>query len=165
MIVDRIDNWSRWVSGPAWQCAFEFIQGLDPEADEKTYELDGTNVFAPVMSYQTRGPEEAVLEAHRKYIDIQVALAGSETLEWFPVADLEVQTPYDADRDVEFYHRPHAGPASVVLRPGLFVILFPQDAHMPQLTTGSMPSHVKKVVGKIRLGAVEARMGPTGRAN
>jgi YhcH/YjgK/YiaL family protein len=78
--------------------------------------------------------------------------SGEEVNGWFPVAGLEVKTPYDPEKDVEFYHRPGAGPARVNVSPGTFVVLFPWDAHMPQLAVEGVPTTVKKVVVKIRAG-------------
>ena len=155
MIVDRLENWRRCLSGPAWTRAFEFLLGLGPDAEEGTHELQGKDIFAPVTGYQTRYPEEALLEAHREYIDIQATLSGSERIEWFPTQGLKVKTPYDPEKDVEFFHRPHKGCVRVDMAPGMFMVLFPEDAHMPQLSVGSEPETVKKVVIKIRLGLLD----------
>jgi YhcH/YjgK/YiaL family protein len=103
------------------------------------------------MSYPTRFPEDAVLEAHQKYVDIQTSLAAAEGIEWFPLDTLEVKTPYEATKDVALYHRPRPGPARVDVYPGIFVALFPHDAHMPQLIVDNAPGHVKKVVVKINV--------------
>jgi len=149
MIVDRLENWARYFSGAGMKTAFEFLQSLDAEAEVKQVPLQGDEVYAMVVEYETRGPEDAVLETHRKYVDIQVMLAGRERLEWFPVEGLAVRTPYDADKDVTFYDRHGTGPTGVDMAPGLFVALFPEDAHMPSLMTGSRPAPVKKAVVKI----------------
>ena len=151
MIVDRIENWARYSSSPAWEKAFKFLQGLDVDSEETEtlLEADGS-LLARVMSYPTRPPEDAVLEAHRQFIDIQMALHNSEAIAWFPAEDLETRDPYDAEKDVEFFHPPAQEVARVDVFPGTFVVLFPEDAHMPQLITGEEPVTVKKVVIKMR---------------
>jgi len=148
MIVDRIEHWREYLEGSAWQAAFAYLEGLTPDAEEGEVKLQGDDIVARVMSYETRGVEQAVLEAHRTYIDIQTPLDGSEAIEWFPQKGLTVKTPYDAADDVEFYERPGPAPARVDVYPGTFVLLFPGDAHMPQLMTGDRPDMVKKVVVK-----------------
>ncbi len=152
MIVDRIDNWERYSKSPAWKKAFDFLKQLDANSEEVETLLhpDGS-LLARVMSYPTRSPKEAVLEAHRKYIDIQMAIENSEAIGWYPVSDLKSKDPYDAGKDVEFFHPPASEIARVNVYPGTFVTLFPEDAHMPQLTTDNDPVVVKKVVIKIAL--------------
>ena len=152
MIVDRIENWARYSKSRAWKKAFAFLQGLnaDSEEAEALLEPDGS-LLARVMSYPTRGPGECVLEAHRRFIDIQMTLANSEAIAWYPVEDLETKDPYDAEKDFEFFHPPKTEIARANVFPGTFVTLFPEDAHMPQLMTVESPETVKKVVIKMRL--------------
>ena len=151
MIVDRIENWNHYDFGKAWQRAFDFLTSLGPDAAEKKYALQGQDIFAIIVGYETRKPEKAVLEAHKKYVDLHISLVGSESIEWFPLNDLQVKTPYDASNDAEIYYRHQSGSARVNLHPGTFVALFPQDGHMAQLTLGDAPEQMKKVVVKINI--------------
>lgn len=151
MIVDRIENWKRYFNNAAWQRAFDFLGSLSADSDEKKTELDGDEVFGRVMSYATCGPNEAVLEAHRDYIDVQMTLSGSEGIDWFPTQSLESSGPYNAQKDVEYFKRPGPAPARVNVFPGTFVVLFPEDAHMPKQMTGSSSEQIKKVVVKLKM--------------
>lgn len=155
MIVDCLKNWDSYFSGEDWKCAFEFLMSLGPDSEEKEYPLKGKDIFARIMSYETRLPAAAMLEAHRKYVDIQTVLVAAEAIEWFPVDTLEVKMPYDTAKDVEFYNRPRQGPGRIDIHPGTFVIFFPKDAHMPQLVAGTTPELVKKVVVKINVELVK----------
>lgn len=149
MIADRLERWNCCLSGPIWQCAFDFIAGLTPDAEEGYTHLQGDDLVARVMSYETKAPENAKLEAHRKFIDIQSTLVGAEGIEWFPIEGLEPVTPFDDVKDRAFYRRPGCAPAKVDVFPGTFVVLFPPDAHMPQLIVGGTAQVIKKVVVKI----------------
>lgn len=149
MIIDKLENWKTYPFGPAWKMAFEFLLSLDAEAEEGKYPLQGEDIFASVASYKTKKPEEAVLETHRKYVDIQIILAGREKMEWSAKDTLTVDTPYEKSKDAEFYKRLSPGPASIDVLPGTFVVFFPQDGHMPALMSGKEPERVKKVVVKI----------------
>jgi YhcH/YjgK/YiaL family protein len=151
MIIDKLENWEHYHFGPAWKRALEFLMTLTPDAEEKKYRLQGDEIFAQVATYETRRPETAVLEAHRKYVDIQTVLSGSEKMECFSREGLAVDTPYDESKDAEFYRRSGHAPTRVDLSPGTFVMLFPQDAHMPGLMIGERPELIKKVVVKISL--------------
>ena len=157
MIVDHIDNWKRYSFGSTWELAFSFLEGLTPESEERRYDLDGDDVFAIVMSYPTKRETDAnaVLEAHRKYVDIQMALVGSERLAMYPTHSLNVKTPYNAERDVEFFMYEKPAKIQLGMFPGTFACLLPQDAHMPQLTMGDAGVEVKKVVVKIALDRLE----------
>ncbi|MBN2329357.1 MAG: YhcH/YjgK/YiaL family protein [Candidatus Omnitrophica bacterium] len=151
MIFDEISYWENYAFGQAWEKAFAFLKSLSPEAEEKEYPIDGDDIFARVMSYETKPREEADLEAHMKYVDIQTVLSGSEGMEWAPTPQPELKGPYDEDNDIMFFHRSPNPPGRIIVQPGLFAAFFPQDAHMPQLiAAGDKPERVKKVVIKIR---------------
>ena len=155
MIVDRLENWSAYFSGKDWKTIFDFLSGLKPDAEEKKYVLEGDDIYAVVFSYNTKTADEAKMEAHRKYIDIQMPLSGAEGMEWVPTADLEPKTEYDAAKDVILFHHPKPGQARVDLYPGTFALLYPQDAHMPSLMIGEKPSPIKKVVVKVNVARVK----------
>jgi YhcH/YjgK/YiaL family protein len=125
------------------------MQSLNADSEERRYEIQGDEIFANVESYETRMPEEAVLETHRKYVDIQAVLKGGERLECFARDGLEIERPYDEFKDAEFYKRTTPGPTRVDLTPGSFITFFPHDAHMPGLVIGQESKVVKKVVIKI----------------
>lgn len=87
----------------------------------------------------------ALLEAHRRYIDVQLVLEGTEGMGWAPLRCLSTETePYDAERDIVFFREP---PVSVhQLSPGYLVVFFPEDAHAPLLGDGH---RVHKCVFKV----------------
>jgi YhcH/YjgK/YiaL family protein len=92
---------------------------------------------------------EGKLEAHRKYIDIQFLLTGEELLGYTPVKDLTVAEEYNPQKDIAFFNTPKEI-TKVKLEPGLFCILFPDDAHLPGCRLAE-PAEVRKVVIKVRL--------------
>jgi YhcH/YjgK/YiaL family protein len=149
MIVDRLHHYTSYPFGNAWQLAFNFLLSLKPDAEEKKYPLLGDDLFAIVMSYETQTPETSELEAHRKYLDIQAILTGEEVIGWCQADALQIDTPYDAAKDVELYKHPEQGLLRVDLFPGNFMALFPHDAHMPSLMIQQAPVFTKKVVVKV----------------
>lgn len=150
MILDRLANAERYAPlHPRFAAAFRFLGETDLAAlADGRHELDGRELYVSVESIQGRGRAGAKLEAHRRYIDIQVAIAGRDEIGLKPVADCrEVELAYDEDRDVALFRdRPESW---VVLVPGSFAVFFPDDGHAPLAAAGP----VRKVVVKVRIEA------------
>ena len=151
MIVDHIANWRGYSFGEAWEKAFGFLESLSADADEREYPIDGDDVFARVMSYATKDETDpkAVLEAHRKYADIQMTLVGAERIAIYPTHMLPVMDGYLPDRDVEFFEYAEPANLQLAMTPNTFALLLPQDAHMPGLDVIEAGTIVKKVVVKV----------------
>ena len=150
MIVDTLANHALYPLGPAWERAVAFLQGLDADTPEGRYAIDGDALFAIVMRYDTASPESGEFESHRDYVDIQSVLEGSEGFECDDASVLDVAVPYDAARDAAFYARSAPGRYRIDIRPGNFVLLYPNDAHLAGLIVGGTTRSVKKVVVKVR---------------
>ena len=150
MIADLLDNWDQYAWHPLWREAFAFASSVEPDAEERRYDLaDG--MYAMVSAYMTKPAEEALFETHQEYIDLQALVAGQEILEWAPANTLRVQEPYEPEKDCALFDRLGPGPGRVELQPGTFVALFPNDAHAPGIAMGKTPQAVKKVVVKVPL--------------
>jgi len=104
----------------------------------------GDELIAIVEQVPAKTKEMAKLEAHRKYIDIQLVLEGDETMGWKPLTDcLNPVSDHSEERDIRFFHD---APASYVpVPPDHFCIFFPEDAHAPLVGTGT----VRKVIFKV----------------
>jgi YhcH/YjgK/YiaL family protein len=132
-----------------WEKAFKFLRDTDLKNIEKgKYEIDGEDLYASVSEYTTKNEEDAKLEAHRKYADIQYIISGEEKMGLVPLTKTEVVTPYDDVKDVCFLK---AGKLSYhIATPKVYFVFFPEDAHKPSIkVTDNEP--VKKVVLKVRL--------------
>ena len=155
MIVDRIENAHLYASlNDRFTKAFEILadRTLSSKQDGR-YAVEGNDLYYIVQHYTTRPMEKDKLEAHRKYIDIQVVLSGEESLAYAPIEGLAVAQPYSEDKDIAFYHAPDKI-STVTLRPGVFCILFPQDGHIPCCQLNGL-SNVHKVVVKVRIDTVQ----------
>lgn len=154
MIVGQLSNWRDHLEGEVWQEAFDFLQSLGPDAEDQKVELRGKKMFARVMSYDTRSTDIAILESHREYIDIQIALSGPEGIDWYPVNTLDVKESYNDEIDRALYHRYEPAPAHIDNHPGMFVVMYPDDAHMAQLIVDNQPEHITKAVVKVHVSLV-----------
>jgi len=118
--------------------------------------LAGDDLFALESAYTTKFEAECPFEAHRAYADLQCMVEGEEFLDVAETGSLVVETPYDPERDIEFFRR--AEPlARLRLVAGRGALLLPDDAHRPGVATGTSPTPVRKVVFKIRRGMVEMK--------
>lgn len=151
MILDRCGNWADYAYGKneVWAAAFGFLAALKPDCENGRYEIMGDKMFALVQSYDTRDIAQGKIEAHRKFIDIQTLLAGSERMFYGVPGVLELREKYNSEDDAAFYKYDADKTVEYVLTPGIFTVFFPQEGHMPgiSLKSGSVP--VKKVVIKI----------------
>ncbi|MBQ7041888.1 MAG: YhcH/YjgK/YiaL family protein [Muribaculaceae bacterium] len=79
---------------------------------------------------------QQMLEAHRRYIDIHIPQSDEETIGWAPIHNLQnCITPYNDEKDIAFYG--DAPQCLFPVRPGQFVIFFPEDAHAPNIGIGN----------------------------
>ncbi len=108
------------------------------------YPIVGDDLFAIVENADGRSRAEAQLECHRRYIDIQLVLEGTDEMGWKPLADCHNPvSDYSAEKDIQFFHDT---PATWIATPsGAFCIFFPEDAHAPLVSTGK----IRKVIFKI----------------
>jgi YhcH/YjgK/YiaL family protein len=108
------------------------------------HEIDGDRLFCMISKGPGRSRAEAKLEAHRKYIDIQYVIAGTEEMGWRPTAACTLsEVSYDAEKDIEFFADE---PESWTQVPaGSFVIFFPQDAHAPLVSDAEIHKAVLKI--------------------
>ena len=105
--------------------------------------------YANVDEYTTKTLENCKLEAHKKYIDIQILLDGVEELDYINVEGVKVKEAYIPERDIMFFDTPEKVLNRIILGTGKFVLLYPHEAHQPQMAYKNIPSKVKKVVVKI----------------
>ncbi len=146
MILGSLKNTERIEEmHPGFKAFFDYVKAHNLQsADLGTIELDGNNLFAINAEIDGKKPEDAALEAHRKYIDIQLLLIGSEAIGWKPLEDGEtVSQAYDEEKDLVFY----ADEADEIinLQPGQFMIFFPEDLHAPGIGDGT----IRKVIAKV----------------
>ena len=121
----------------------EFLASVGYERTE----LKGSDVYATRFTYETIPAQESFFEAHRKYLDIHIMLSGSERVE---IAPPEKLTEFDRVEANDFYAYRGEGDYKLVLSPGDFLVVFPDDAHRIKMQVDG-PETVTKAVFKIRI--------------
>jgi YhcH/YjgK/YiaL family protein len=153
MITDLLANAHLYRNlHPGFAVALDFLATGDPLALPlgKT-SIDGERLFALVQDYAPKPLAEGRYEAHRRYWDLQFVARGAERMGWANLGSMTVDKPYDAARDVGFFH----GRGDLFhVSTGGFAIFGPQDVHMPGLVPDLVPDNspplpVHKIVFKI----------------
>ena len=152
MICDHISNRKAVTLSASFDKAFAFLETLTDATPDGTYELDGRKVYAMVQSYDTVAGEPVKFEVHRKYIDIQYTISGTEVLAWTNNnGSIPEETPYNETKVVTFLTIPEKTEIShLEMKPGMFAVFFPADAHWGKVQSAAAgPQHVRKVCIKI----------------
>jgi YhcH/YjgK/YiaL family protein len=151
MVLDSLDNGARYRSlHPSLARAFEWLEAYDPITPDGRYEIGGPNLIAIVQRYETAPDALKKWETHRLHGDVQFMVSGSELVGYAQREVLSIRTPYNAEKDAEFYEPPVGAVSRFNLHAGSFAIFLPEDAHQPGVMDGN-PGEVHKVVIKFRL--------------
>ncbi|MFI4911336.1 MAG: YhcH/YjgK/YiaL family protein [Sedimentisphaeraceae bacterium JB056] len=119
------------------------------QLEDGEYQVDGDDLFYIVQRYKTKPQSEGKLETHRKYIDLQFMVSGSETIGYAPLNQMVADMDYDEQRDVIFF-KESPTMTNIVMTPGMYAIFYPEDGHAPGMVAGESQD-VCKVVFKIKV--------------
>ena len=148
MILDSLKNCALYYAvNPRFEKAFDYILNSDIEklAPGK-YEIEGKDIFLNIVERGLKSPEEAKLEVHNDYIDIQIVLKGVESFGWSERKDMtQPQSEFNQEKDIQFfYDKPQT---YYTLKEGQFTILLPEDSHAPLVGEGD----IRKAIIKVRV--------------
>ena len=146
MILDVLENGHRYLAlHKGFAKAFDFLLRQDlKDLPAEKYEIDSDRIYAMVSKSAGRRKEDALLETHEKYIDIQLVMTGIDEMGWKPKSLCKKPAgKYDQKNDEQiFMDEPDAWLST---KSGAFVIFFPEDAHMPLISSGQLHKVVVKV--------------------
>lgn len=148
MIIDSLKNTEPYEHiHPLFKKAFDYLKSVDfAKTPIGKVKLDGDKLFVVVSDSGLKSKEDAKLEVHNEYIDIQLPISKSETFGWTCRANLEEEVaPFNTDKDIQFFKdKPDT---YFTVEPGNFLIFFSGDGHAPCIGEGT----IRKVVVKIKL--------------
>ncbi len=146
-------------ASPAFDLAFDYVARAltpgSPEAERiaaaalgETVRVDlGDGVFALEQAYLAKPPAQGRWEAHERFIDVQVVLAGRELMGVIDVARLTLTEDLREARDLLFFAE-HDGGSTLRVGAGEVAVFFPVDGHRPSVADGE-PAAVRKTVVKV----------------
>lgn len=146
MIVDTLSNYGKYITlHKDFKSVFDYINTHNlKDLECGRYELRGNEVFFNLQEYETKPIQK--LEAHKKYIDIQVVISGEEYMGYTNIENTTISEDYNEERDVLFLN---GNVDKIKANNKTFLIFYPEDAHMPALSINE-PKFVKKAIFKIQ---------------
>ena len=146
MVVDTLKNIEIYKGlSPDIYAGLKFLANAKSNIELGVYIINN-NVKAIVSSYETVDEFVRGYESHKNVIDIQYPIIGLERVKWSPIAEMEINIPYDPEKDRLFYKKPSKQGTHVDIGNGIFAIMFPEDGHGPQHKIND-----KKVIKKITI--------------
>ncbi|MDO5409385.1 MAG: YhcH/YjgK/YiaL family protein [Lachnospiraceae bacterium] len=109
--------------------------------------LSGEDVYINCFSYDTMESSEGFFEAHDKYLDVHVVLEGKERIE---TADRSLLEEFESDPETDYTGYHGVAEAVCTMKPGDFLVVFPEDAHKVKVKDETS-CHVNKAVFKVWL--------------
>ncbi|MBQ4122525.1 YhcH/YjgK/YiaL family protein [bacterium] len=145
MIIDALTNSEKYTNlHKDFKLVFDFLKTHNiNEMKCGRHELRSNEVFFNLQEYETKPIQK--LEAHKKYIDIQVVASGEEYMGYTNIDNTTISEDYDNERDVVFLD---GNVDKLKADNKTFLIFYPEDAHMPALSINE-PKYVKKAIFKI----------------
>lgn len=147
MILDTLDRLDCYgFISPLMDKVVDFFRDTDLESLEPgRIVLQGDDLFVNVNRQGAQTRDEAPIEAHREYIDIQVPISCDEEMGFVSASFLPAPSvPYSAQKDVAFY--PGLCDTYLSVRKSMFVVFFPGEGHAPAITRDG----ILKLIVKIR---------------
>jgi len=147
MIIDRIENASLYYTlGSGIADALEYIKKNDlSKIESGKYEIHKDKIKMIVNEYEQKCSDRVTMEAHRKNIDVQYWVSGSELMGYAPLLTQSVLEPYSDEKDCGLYA---ADGSFSKLEKGMFAIYFPTDLHTA-IIDPECDSKVRKIVFKV----------------
>ena len=115
--------------------------------DRGCHEIDAKRIFVNIMEYETVKPEDRFWEAHREYLDVHLMLEGTERIDLNFIQNMDVKE-YAAKDD--FLSMDGEKNASVILKPGDFLVCYPTDAHRTAVAADKQ-ENIKKAIFKVKI--------------
>ena len=147
MILDALDKLESYgYISPLMDKVVDFFRNTDLTSLEPgRIALQGEDLFVNVNRQDAQTREQAPIEAHKEYIDIQVPISCDEEMGFVSSEFMPAPSkPYSSERDVAFY--PGLCDTYLNVRKGMFVVFFPGEGHAPAITN----SGILKLIVKIR---------------
>ena len=111
------------------------------------YPIVENGIFVIVQEYLTS--QSVKFEVHRKFVDVQWVIAGSEYINVCSLSEARNQiSGYDEINDIEFFEEASEYKTLLANHENP-VVLFPGDVHQPCMSICGRPANVRKLVFKI----------------
>lgn len=148
MILDFTSNLEKYKSlSPNLEKGINHLLKNDYSQKEAgRYEVFENEIFVLVNKYNTKVVEECRLEAHKKFIDIQLMIKGNEKIGYTLLNNQIPSVEYSDENDVMFFDSEYD---LFSLNENMFALFFPYDIHMPGIVN-QKAEDITKIVMKVK---------------
>lgn len=128
-----------------YKAALKFIAENDLSAMENgKHVIDGDNLFVNIVDSKLKTPQEARLEVHNVYIDIQVPLSKAESFGVKPRSETKgPEGDFNTEKDILFYTDKDW--QTITVDKGQPITFDPDTAHAPLIGEGEIHKAIFKV--------------------
>ena len=119
-----------------------------------SYDVGYNNIKMNLGKYFTKSENEKFWESHKKYLDVQIMINGTEKVAINDIRDMEVKS-FDEEKDLTILEGDKA--FDIIMKTGDVLVFFPNDVHKTELNvsenddSGNIRKIVTKVVFKIEI--------------
>jgi len=146
--VEDVTVWQPILQKPVLSKSLAWLGKHAATAEFGDHLLGVSGWYANVHGYETLPEAECKWENHLHTIDIQYLISGREGIRWAALNQLGIPKHYIEDKDRQEFDVPSGTASLIVMRPGMFAVFLPGEAHCPKI---AFPKTVtlRKVVVKI----------------
>ena len=119
-----------------------------------SYDVGYNDIKMNIGKYFTKSENEKFWESHKKYLDVQIMINGTEKVAINDIRDMKVKS-FDEEKDLTILEGNKA--FDIVMKTGDVLVFFPNDVHKPEINvsenddSGNIRKIVTKVVFKIEI--------------
>ena len=133
-----------------WKAAFHWLATQDLVAmPAGRYPIEGTTLIASVEDGVNDPLEKRGSESHRKHIDLQYVVRGTERFGLLDHATSKPNCEYSEKNDVIHYDYDPSKTTFLDSTPGQFFLFFPGDWHIAKVATDKADQHIRVIVIKL----------------
>lgn len=152
MIYDSIENIENYkgINENIYRALLHIKQNDFNTCTEGGNMIDGSTLYYNyVKNGETNEFARSSFEAHKKYADIHVDIEGEEIIYVTDISEMTPETEYDTEGDYLMMTGPKT--VKIHLKPGYFIVCFPNDIHMPMVAVSDKPAKITKAIYKVKV--------------
>ena len=119
-----------------------------------SYDVGYNDIKMNLGKYFTKKENEKFWESHKKYLDVQIMINGTEKVSVGDMRNMDIKS-FDAEKDLVILDGEKT--FDIIMTTGDVLVFFPNDVHKPELNisendnSGNIRKIVTKVVFKIEI--------------
>lgn len=133
-----------------WNTLFSWLRDTDLENIPKgKHPIPNSTLVASVEDSENSPLQKRNTESHKKKIDFQLVVRGTEGFALLDHASSTVSVPYDDKKDVMRYNYDLSRTHFFNVKGGQFVVFFPSDWHIAKVETKKKDQSIRVIVVKM----------------